>query len=205
MTTDTEPNHTTEPESTTGTAGSMGRRQIAALSDLVELSNISDRTERAIDEKLETRLAWLQRRRERTRERADTRSGNRRRGLKAEHERRRVELRTAAEGAAAKTGRADAERRARAAAQANEAERKVRGEYDHERWVADSVLEGQRSKLKAQRAVDADEDRARREHAEAVAYAGRRRVAAFSQGLVGDPGGRVGPRGGFRRCGGVAG
>ena len=162
---------TTKAPATAGpepAAGSMGRRQIAALSDLVELSNISDRTERAIDEKLETRLAWLQRRRERTRERADARSGARRRRLKAEHERRRGTLRTAAEDAATSTGRADAERRARAAAKAAEAERKVRGEYEHERWVADSVLEGQRSKLEAQRSADADQDRARRERLEAV-------------------------------------
>lgn len=57
-------------------ADSIGRRQRAALADLVELSNVSDRTERAIAARLAERVAWLTRRRERTLERADARCGD---------------------------------------------------------------------------------------------------------------------------------
>lgn len=148
--------------------GSIGRRQIAALSDLVELSNVSDRTEREIDTELQTRLAWLKRRLERTRDGAEARAGDLRRQMKISHEKKRVSLRDAAAQDAAQTSEVDAQRRAQAAAKAASAERKLRGEYDHERWVADSVLEGRLGKLKAQRAADVARDAARRERLESV-------------------------------------
>lgn len=177
MTTEQTENPAQEPA-----AGSIGRRQIAALSDLVELSNVSDRTERAIDEQVRTRTAWLKRRLDRSRDQADTRGGDLRRRLKTEHERRRHELREAAAGAAAATSRADAERRAKAAAKAAAAEQKVRGEYDHERWVADSVLEGRLVRLKAQRAEDAAQDAGRRERLEAVEAGAERSLRRFRRG-----------------------
>ena len=143
-------------------SSSIGRRQIAALAYLVDLSNSSDRTGRELEARESERSAWIARRYARTADRVETRAGNVRRRLHAEQKRQREALATQLIAARAKLESEESAKRAALETEAQEALTKVRGEYDHERWVADSVLEGRRAEIK-------------QEHQSAAAALGERR------------------------------
>ncbi|MEM8737375.1 MAG: FtsK/SpoIIIE domain-containing protein [Planctomycetota bacterium] len=136
---------------------SIGRRQIAALADLIDLSNVSESTERDLLSETDGRVQWIERRADQTLDRVETRLHGQLSKLKRDTELRFKELEQ--QTAAQRTKlEADAQKlRTKLASQSKDSESKTRQEYTHEKWVADSVLEGRLGELGAELQQDREQ------------------------------------------------
>ncbi len=133
---------------------SIGRRQLSALADLIDLSNTSDRTERLLLADADQRQQFIARRFDQTTDRVSTRTRTKRHRLEKQHAAQRAKWQSAFEQKKAKLD-ADAHKlRKKIEAQSQDAEVKTKGEATHEKWVADSVLEGRLNELKAEHERD---------------------------------------------------
>lgn len=133
---------------------SVGRRQVAALSDLIDLSNTCELTERRVLAERDDRTTFVEKRYERSVDRAETRAAAKLRVFRKSHKTRREAIEAEAAQRKQKL-EADAKKiRTQIDGKAKDREAKSRNEYTHERWVADSVLEGRTNELKVEREKD---------------------------------------------------
>lgn len=134
---------------------SIGRRQLAALADLIDLSNTSDRTERLLLADTDQRSGFIQQRFENTTDRIETRTRTRRHRLEKTHAKQRDAIEKTFTQKKNKLN-ADADKlRQKIERQSKEAQSKTGGEATHDKWVADSVLEGRLNELKKEYERDA--------------------------------------------------
>ncbi|MEL7087494.1 MAG: hypothetical protein AAGL98_03490, partial [Planctomycetota bacterium] len=133
---------------------SVGRRQVAALSDLIDLSNSCELTERQILTERDDRTAFVAKRYERSVDRAETRAAAKLRKFRGSHKQQREAIETQATERKQKLETDAQNIRSQIDGKAKDREAKSRSEYTHERWVADSVLEGRTNELKAEREKD---------------------------------------------------
>lgn len=134
---------------------SIGRRQLAALADLIDLSNTSDRTERLLLADTDQRSAFIERRFDQTTDRIETRARSRRLRLEKSHAKRRATLEQSFAQKKAKLDAEAAQLRQKIVRRTQEARGKTQGEAGHDKWVADSVLEGRLNELKKEFERDA--------------------------------------------------
>ena len=145
-----EASHPDKADERPGPMSSVGRRQIAALSDLIDLSNTCELTERELISDRDHRTAFVEKRYNQSVDRAETRAATNLRKWRAGHKENREAIEA---DAATRQLKLDSEAkalRAKIDGKAKDRESKSRGEYNHERWVADSVLEGRTNELKAE-------------------------------------------------------
>ncbi|MEM7624648.1 MAG: FtsK/SpoIIIE domain-containing protein [Planctomycetota bacterium] len=133
---------------------SVGRRQVAALSDLIDLSNTCELTERQILAERDDRTAFVKKRYERSIDRAETRAAAKLRRFRKTRQERHEAIEAEAAQRKQKLDTDAQKVRAQIDGKAKDREAKSRGEYTHERWVADSVLEGRTNELKAEHEED---------------------------------------------------
>jgi len=145
---------------------SIGRRQTAALADLIDLSNTSHDTEQQLLTHTAQRNVWLKRRHEQTLERITTRATDQRRQLKHAHKQQRAALEQNHTEKQAKLDADAATLRSKISAKAQDSDTKARSEHRHEKWVADSMLEGRLAELKTEHEKDSAELETMREQVE---------------------------------------
>ncbi|MEM9914159.1 MAG: FtsK/SpoIIIE domain-containing protein [Planctomycetota bacterium] len=144
---------------------SIGRRQLAALADLIDLSNTSDRAERLLLSDAEQRQHFITRRYELNHDRITTRHRTRRHRIEKQHAKQRARFQQEFDQKQAKLqGDAQALRK-KIERQAQESTSKTASEESHEKWVADSMLEGRLNELKAELERDRDQLETMRNHA----------------------------------------
>jgi hypothetical protein len=182
-----QPNPTTAlqplpPAPDAGQVDSVGRRQLAALAELVELSNACDRTERSAEASATQRTAWVQRRYDRTADRVKQRSGQKRRDLKQRHQKRREQIEATFAQRRAKLDADAAKATGQLTGRAAEAEAKTRREMDHDKWVADSVLEGRLNQLRQEKQQDDERLEAIREAADDLDHRAEQMLARYRHG-----------------------
>ncbi len=157
----------------------MGRRQIAALSELLELSNACHRSERRLRSGSSDRVAWIEQRFEDTRERFQDRYALQQRAIEADRDSRRRRQDTAEQKQRAKLDGDLKVLRERLDSTSGDSRKQTEQEMNHERWVAESMLEGRLTELGAERERDLEQATAVREAAEATAERARRDLRAM--------------------------
>ncbi|MBB6428338.1 FtsK/SpoIIIE domain-containing protein [Algisphaera agarilytica] len=129
---------------------SIGRRQLAALADLIDLSNTSDRTERLLEADAQQRQDFITKRFEQTQDRVSTRHRTNRHRLEKAHAKQDAAIQADYQQRKAKLD-ADAQKlHKKLQGQTQDAQKKTESEQTHEKWVADSMLEGRINELKAE-------------------------------------------------------
>lgn len=129
---------------------SIGRRQLAALADLIDLSNTSDRTERLLLADADQRQTFITQRYDQTHDRIKTRNRTRSHRLEKQHAKRRAAIQSEFDNKKAKLDADAGKLRKKIEVQSQDAATKTKSEETHEKWVADSVLEGRLNELKAE-------------------------------------------------------
>ncbi|MEM1109599.1 MAG: FtsK/SpoIIIE domain-containing protein [Planctomycetota bacterium] len=159
--------HDTSAQSAPSAAlSSIGQRQLAALADLIDLSNTSDRTERLLNADAQQRQEFINRRYEQTTDRIATRLGTRRHRLQKKQAKQRAALEADYKQNQSKLEADAAKLRKKIEVQSQEARAKTDSEATHEKWVADSMLEGRLNELKKEFEQDRDQVETMRSHAQ---------------------------------------
>lgn len=152
--TSTPGNQLGTPANPSAALSSIGRRQLAALADLIDLSNTSDRTERLLLADADQRQQFITRRFDQTTDRVANRARTRRHRLEKQSATQQASLEKAFQQKKTKL-EADAQTlRKKIDLQSQEAQSKTKSEATHEKWVADSVLEGRLNELNAEHERD---------------------------------------------------
>ena len=133
---------------------SVGGRQIAALRDLIELTNTCTRTERRLETEMRNRTAWIRRRFDSTTERFTARYDQRRRLAKRDTQQRREKLQQSLEEQQAKLETDILKLRDQLHSGQRDHRGRTQKELDHDRWVAESMLEGRLTELRNDREQD---------------------------------------------------
>ena len=135
-------------------SSSVGRRQIQALRELIDLSKTCNRTDRRLQDDLERRTAWAQRRFDLTTRRFLERYDRRRREQTRQAQRSREQLQQNLGQQRDKLERDITRLRGQLTSGQRDARGRAQKEMDHDRWVAESMLEGRLAELRGDREQD---------------------------------------------------
>ena len=163
---------------------SIGQRQITALADLIDLSNTCDRVERGLLTGSTGRTAQVQQRYDRTSQRFLSRTDRQHRRATRDQEQGRAKLAQTLDQQRRKLDTDVQTLRDRIGRQQTDARGKVQGESEHDRWVAESVLEGRLNELRGERQKDLEQLEAMQEFADAYVVRARTDLKHMRHGHV---------------------